>query len=133
VGFQAVDPHYIVVDAAEASSLEAAFGGVCENFKDPVPLSGSFIRAGIPKGSSFSANNHHIRWMAKEHPHAGAAYRVVPQKDSTYGVEVIVAGSFPAMVTSFATEEIAEAWITDYKRRVAQNAPRHFMRRNSRT
>ncbi len=72
--------------------------------------------------------------MAKEHPHAGAEYRGVPQKDSTYGVEVIVAGSFPAMVTSFASEEIAEAWITNYKRRVAENAPRHFMRRkNSRT
>ena len=95
---------------------------------------GSFIRAGIPKGSSFSANIHHIKWMAKEHPHASAAFRVVPQKDSTYGVEVIVAGSFPAMVTSFATEESAEAWITGHKRRVAQNAPRHFMRgRNPRT
>ena len=41
------------------------------------------------------------------------------KKTSTHGVEVIVAGSFPAMVTSFATEEVAEAWITDYKRQVA--------------
>jgi hypothetical protein len=66
--------------------------------------------------------------MAKEHPHAGAAYRVVPQKDETYGVEVIVPGSFPALVTSFATEQTAEAWITEHKRRVAENVPRGFMR-----
>jgi hypothetical protein len=66
--------------------------------------------------------------MTKEHPHAGAAYRVVPQKDSTYGVEVIVPGSFPAMVTSFPTEQAAEVWIADYKRRVAENIPRGFMR-----
>jgi hypothetical protein len=71
--------------------------------------------------------------MAKEHPHAGAAYRVVPQKDSTYAVEVIVPGSYPAMVTSFATEQTAEDWIANYKRRVAENAPRNFMRgRNTR-
>jgi hypothetical protein len=69
--------------------------------------------------------------MAKEHPHAGAAYRVVPQKDSTYGVEVIVPGSYPALVTSFASEETAEAWISDYKRRVAENVPRSFMRGRS--
>jgi len=71
--------------------------------------------------------------MAKEHPHAAASYRVVPQKDLTFGVEVIVPGSFPALVTSFVTEQIAEAWITDYKRRVEENAPPGFMRRNSRT
>jgi hypothetical protein len=50
--------------------------------------------------------------MAKEHPHTGASYRVLPQENSTYGVEVLVPGAFPALVTSFATEEIAEAWIT---------------------
>ena len=70
--------------------------------------------------------------MAKEHPHAAASYRVVPQEDLTFGVEVIVPGSFPALVTSFATEQKAEAWITDYKHRVAENAPRRFMRRSSR-
>jgi hypothetical protein len=71
--------------------------------------------------------------MAKEHPHAAASYRVVPQYDLTFGVEVRVPGSFPALVTSFASEQIAEAWITDYKRRVEENAPRGFMRRKSRT
>ncbi|HZV20680.1 MAG TPA: hypothetical protein VE986_03960 [Hyphomicrobiales bacterium] len=72
---------------------------------------------------------HHISVMAKEHPHAEATYRIVTQKDLTFGVEVKVPGSFPAMVTSFATEQAAEAWIADYKRRVAENAPYRFMRR----
>jgi hypothetical protein len=66
--------------------------------------------------------------MAKEHPHAGASYRIVLQENSTYAVEVSVPGSFPALVTSFATEESAEAWIIGHKRRVAENAPRGFMR-----
>jgi len=65
----------------------------------------------------------HIRAMAKEHPHAEATYRVVPQKDLIFGVEVKVPGSFPAMVTSFATEQTAKTWIADYKRRVAKNTP----------
>jgi hypothetical protein len=67
--------------------------------------------------------------MAREHPHAGATYRVVRQKDLSFGVEVNVPGSFPAMVTSFATELTAEAWIADHKRRVAENAPSWFVRR----
>jgi hypothetical protein len=66
--------------------------------------------------------------MAREHPCAGASYRVVIQENSTYGVEVLVPGKYPALVTSFATEEIAEAWISDHKRRVTENPPRGFMR-----
>jgi hypothetical protein len=66
--------------------------------------------------------------VAKEHPHAGATYRVVPQKDLTFGVEVSVPGSSTAMVTSFAAEQIAEARIADYKRRVAEKTPYKFMR-----
>jgi hypothetical protein len=69
--------------------------------------------------------------MAKEHPTAGASYRVVSQQDLTFGVEVSVLGSFPAMVTSFATVQMAEAWIADYKRHVAENAPYHLRRRKS--
>jgi hypothetical protein len=76
----------------------------------------------------FGVTDHYIRRMAKEHPHAGASYRIVTQENSTYGVEVIVPGSFPALVTSFATEESAEAWITGHKRRVEENVPRGFMR-----
>ena len=37
-------------------------------------------------------------------------------------------GQNPALVTSFATEESAEAWITGHKRRVAENARPGFMR-----
>ena len=70
----------------------------------------------------------HIGLMAREHPHTGATYRVIVQENLTYGVEVVVPGTFPALVTSFATEEIAEAWITNHKRRVAENVPRRFMR-----
>jgi NADH:ubiquinone oxidoreductase subunit B-like Fe-S oxidoreductase len=69
--------------------------------------------------------------MPKEHPHAEATYRVVLQKDSTFGVEVNVPGCFPAMVTSFATEQSAEAWITGYKQRIAENAPYNMMRRKA--
>ena len=73
-------------------------------------------------------NRPHITGMAKEHPHAEATFRVVPQEDLTFGVEVQVPGSFPVMVTSFATERAAETWITDYKRRVTENVPYRFMR-----
>jgi hypothetical protein len=66
--------------------------------------------------------------MAREHPHAGASYRVIVQENLTYGVEVVVPGTFPALVTSFATEESAEAWITGHKRRVAENVRPGFMR-----
>ncbi|MFZ1109830.1 MAG: hypothetical protein WAN43_15965 [Rhodomicrobium sp.] len=66
--------------------------------------------------------------MAREHPHTGASYRIVTQENATYGVEVIVPGSYPALVTSFASEELAEAWITGHKQRVAENVPRGFMR-----
>ncbi len=66
--------------------------------------------------------------MAREHPHTGASYRIVTQDNATYAVEVIVPGSYPALVTSFATAETAEAWITDHKRRVTENVPRGFMR-----
>ncbi len=74
---------------------------------------------------------HYIYAMAKEHAHAGAVYRVVPQNDMTFGVEIAVPGSFPAMVMSFATEQKAEAWITEHKRKVAENAPYRFRRAGS--
>jgi hypothetical protein len=69
----------------------------------------------------------HIDSMAREHPHTGASCRVVIQENSTFGVEVVVPAAFPALVTSFASEENAEARITDHKRRVAENVPRRFM------
>jgi hypothetical protein len=69
--------------------------------------------------------------MAREHPHAGASYRVVVQGSSTYGVEIMVPFCYPALVTSFSTEELAEAWITEHKRQVAEYAPRRFTRARS--
>jgi hypothetical protein len=61
----------------------------------------------------------HIRPMAQKHPHADATYRVVPLEISTFGVEVSIPDSSPAMVRSFATRDAAEAWITEHKRQVA--------------
>ncbi|MGA7327212.1 MAG: hypothetical protein WBX25_22680 [Rhodomicrobium sp.] len=75
---------------------------------------------------------HHIVLMAQQHPYASAAYRVLPQKDKTYGVEVSVFGAYPAMVTSFATKQKAEAWIKEHKRRVAESTFNSFMGRGSR-
>ena len=50
------------------------------------------------------------------HPHADATYRVVAQKDLTYGVEVTIPDTHPTMVTSFATKRDAEAWITKHSK-----------------
>lgn len=87
--------------------------------------------AQAPNGIGIGAASHHIMGMAKEHPHAGATCRVVPQEDLTFGVEVSVPGSFPAMVRSFATEQLAEAWIANYNRRITEKVPHRFMRRRS--
>jgi hypothetical protein len=58
----------------------------------------------------------------QKHPHADATYRVVPITGSAYGVEVAIPDSNPAMVTSFATEEAAQAWIAEHKRQ-AESGP----------
>jgi hypothetical protein len=55
--------------------------------------------------------------MAKPHPHAEASYRLVPQETPTFGVEVSIPGSYPALVTGFATEAAAEAWIAAHRLR----------------
>jgi hypothetical protein len=54
--------------------------------------------------------------MPARHPHADASYRIAPQKDLTYGVEVSIPDTYPTMVTGFATEQLAEAWISEHKR-----------------
>jgi hypothetical protein len=61
--------------------------------------------------------------MAPKHPHADAAYRIFPLKDGAYGVEVAIPDTSPAMVRSFATEEAAQAWITEHQRQ-AKSGPR---------
>jgi len=60
----------------------------------------------------------------RQHPHADATYRVVPQDDRTFGVEVTVSETHPTMVTSFATEGDAETWIADHKRRIKERVTR---------
>ena len=59
--------------------------------------------------------------MARIHPHAEATYRVVPLKDGTFGVEVVVPETYPTTVTKFATEAEAEAWIIRHKVQVQSN------------
>jgi hypothetical protein len=54
----------------------------------------------------------------RKHPHADAVYRIIETPDRAYGVEVAIPDSSPAFVTSFATEDAAEAWITKHKRQV---------------
>ena len=54
----------------------------------------------------------------KTHPHAEAAYRVVPFDDGSFAVEVLIPDSHPAKVSPFATEEAAEEWIAEHRRRV---------------
>ena len=56
--------------------------------------------------------------MAYSHPHADATYRIVPQEDLTYGVEVSIPGTSPTLVTGLATERVAADWIEKHKQRV---------------
>jgi hypothetical protein len=60
--------------------------------------------------------------MARTHPHAEAAYRVVVLKDGGFGVEVRIPDTFPTTVSNFATEAEAEAWIAEHKGRVKADA-----------
>ena len=45
----------------------------------------------------------------RRHPHADAVYRIIETPERAYGVEVAIPDSSPAFVTSFATEDAAEA------------------------
>ncbi|MGE5271088.1 MAG: hypothetical protein ACM3JG_15615 [Thiohalocapsa sp.] len=54
----------------------------------------------------------------KTHPHAEASYRIVPLPDGTFGVEVSIPETYPTTVSSFDSEEAAEAWIAKNKERV---------------
>ena len=58
--------------------------------------------------------------MENQHPHTGATYRMISQQDGTYGVEVRIPGKHPTLVTSFATEEAAKAWVTRHQSEVAE-------------
>jgi hypothetical protein len=59
--------------------------------------------------------------MERDHPHAGATYQVVAREDGGFGVEVTIPNSHPTMVTGFATEAAAEAWIARHKEGVTNS------------
>jgi hypothetical protein len=60
--------------------------------------------------------------MARTHPHAEASYKVIAFEDGSFGVEVSIPDSNPTVVTTFASEEAAEEWITAHRRRVRSQA-----------
>jgi hypothetical protein len=45
---------------------------------------------------------------------------MISQQDGTYGVEVKIPGTHPILVTSFATEDAAKAWVTRHESEVAE-------------
>ena len=55
----------------------------------------------------------------RTHPHAEAAYRVVPLSGGAFGVEITIPDSYPTTVSSFASEAAAEDWIARHRQRVA--------------
>jgi hypothetical protein len=56
--------------------------------------------------------------MPKMHPHAEAAYQAQSCDDGTFRVEVSIPDSHPTKVSPFATQEDAEAWIANHRRRI---------------
>lgn len=42
--------------------------------------------------------------MTMTHPHAGATYHTVPLKDGSFGVQIVIPGSYPTTMSSFSTE-----------------------------
>ena len=71
--------------------------------------------------------------MARTHPHAEASYRVISLPGGAFGVEVSIPDSNPTIVSPFATEADAEAWIVDHQRRIeAQMQPGGWSRRTPR-
>jgi predicted metal-dependent hydrolase len=60
--------------------------------------------------------------MARTHPHAEASYKIIAFEDGSFGVEVSIPDSHPTIVTTFASEQDAEAWIAGHRRRVRSQA-----------
>jgi hypothetical protein len=65
---------------------------------------------------------HHIKGMARIHPHAEATYTVVPLEDGIFGVRVAIPETYPTMVRPFASEAEAETWILKHKTQVEAGA-----------
>jgi hypothetical protein len=56
--------------------------------------------------------------MASMNRNAEATFRILPQDDQTYAIEVSVPDSSPTLVRSFSSEQAAEAWVAGFKSRV---------------
>jgi hypothetical protein len=60
--------------------------------------------------------------MPKTHPHAEAAYRVIPLDGGSFAVEVTIPDSYPTKVSPFPTKADAETWIVEHQRQVQSQA-----------
>lgn len=69
--------------------------------------------------------------MPREHPHAEATYSVLRLDDGSFGVEVIVPETYPTLVSGFATEIAAGAWVASHKMQVRLNLPDRRLRSRS--
>ena len=61
--------------------------------------------------------------MPRDHPHLGAAYRIVPRDGGAFSVEVAIPDMAPTLVSGFATLAAAEGWIERHKETVAAGRP----------
>jgi hypothetical protein len=68
--------------------------------------------------------------MAQSHPHVGATYRVFQRSDKSFAAEVTILGTNPTIITGFATEALAEAWIAKHKREIENYSSGRSMWRN---
>jgi len=70
----------------------------------------------------------------KTHPHADATYRVLPNSEGGFAVEVVIPNAPPTRVSSFATAEVAEEWIVRKKQKVEEESSAgKWFRRSDRT
>jgi hypothetical protein len=61
--------------------------------------------------------------MPQDHPHRGAAYRILPRQGEAFGVEVAIPDMAPTTVSGFPTLADAERWIARHKEIVAAGRP----------
>ena len=70
----------------------------------------------------------------RTHPYAEAVYEVVALTGGGFGVKVSISEASPAIVTSFETVAVAEAWVVTHKSRVqSQSQSRTVFRRPARS
>jgi hypothetical protein len=59
-----------------------------------------------------------------------AEYRIVARDDEVFAVEISIEDTSPTMVTPFATEAAADAWIEGHKARVLAPPTRRYVRQS---